>query len=74
MLSNTHVTIEHFKLASVTEELNFLLYLILINLKVNLYSHMFLAGYNIGQFKSGGPNSQREMLSTENTASIPKNI
>lgn len=39
-------------MASMTEELNFLFNLILINSNVNLYSHMFAAGYDIGQLKS----------------------
>lgn len=51
--------------ASVTEKLNFMFCLILININVNLYSHMFAVGYNIRQIKS---NSQREMLLPENTA------
>lgn len=35
-----------------TEELDFLFNLILIISNVNLYSHMFAAGYDIGQLKS----------------------
>lgn len=38
-------------MASVTEELFSLFNLILINMNVNSYSHMFVAGYNTGQFK-----------------------